>query len=146
MSFVECPTCPFYGVGCSTRGCKYPPITHTTQEKTMPTLTQLTQQLATALDNLDAAKKYADALKEQIRQHPDIQRGGPDKYQAGDATLTISTNRRFDPKKAMPLIPEEILPLVTYPDTVIDKDKLRALLPDVYESAQVEGSFRVALS
>lgn len=120
--------------------------THTTQEHQMPTLEQLTQQLATALANLDDAKKYADALKEQIRQHPDVQRGGPDKYAAGDATLTVSTNRRFDPKKAMPLIPEEILPLVTYPDTVIDRDKLRVLLPDVFEAAQVEGSYRIGLA
>lgn len=112
----------------------------------MPTLEHLAQQLATALANLDDAKKYADALKEQIRQHPDIQRGGPDKYAAGDATLTVSTNRRFDPKKAMPLIPEDVLPLVSHTETVIDRDKLKALMPDVYETAQTEGSYRVGLS
>ena len=147
MTFVQCDTCPFYGVGCSTRGCKHPQPTHTTtQEPPMPTLEQLAQQLATALANLDDAKKYADALKEQIRQHPDVATGGPDKYAAGDATLVVSTNRRFDPKKAMPLIPEEILPLVSYPETVIDREKLKALLPEVYETAQTEGSYRVGLS
>lgn len=112
----------------------------------MPTLEQLAQQLATALANLDDAKKYADALKEQIRQHPTVLASGPDKFAAGDATLVISTNRRFDPKKAMPLIPDEILPLVTHTETVIDRDKLQALLPDVYETAQNESAYRVGLS
>lgn len=112
----------------------------------MPTLEQLARELATALANLDDAKRYADSLKEQIRQHPTILASGPDKYAAGDATLVVSTNRRFDPKKALPLIPEDILPLVSYPETVLDREKLKALLPDVYESAQTESSYRVGLS
>jgi len=110
------------------------------------TLEELTQQLASALADLDAVKQRAEGLKEAIRQHPDIQRGGPDKYAAGDATLVVSTNRRFDPKKAMPLIPEDLLPLVTHTETVIDRDKLKALLPDVYETAQNESAYRVGLS
>ena len=112
----------------------------------MPTLEQLAQQLATALANLDDAKRYADSLKEQIRQHPTVLSSGPDKFAAGDATLVVSTNRRFDPKKAMPLIPEDLLPLGTHTETVIDRDKLKALLPDVYETAQNESAYRVGLS
>lgn len=112
----------------------------------MPTLEHLAQQLATALANLDDAKRYADSLKEQIRQHPTVVAAGPDKYAAGDATLVISPNRRFDQKKALPLIPEDVLPLVSHTETVIDRDKLKALMPDVYETAQTESSYRVGLS
>lgn len=141
---VECESCPFYG--CHYR-CKHPQPTHTTtQEPPMPTLEHLAQQLAAALANLDDAKKCADALKEQIRQHPTVVAAGPDKFAAGDATLVISPNRRFDQKKALPLIPEDVLPLVTYPETVIDREKLKALLPEVYESAQTESAYRVGLS
>jgi hypothetical protein len=57
----------------------------------------------------------------------------------------VQVNRRFDPKKAMGLIPESVLPLVSYPETVIDKDKLRALLPEVFEAAQVEGDYRITV-
>ena len=109
------------------------------------TLEELTQQLASALADLDAVKQRAEGLKEAIRQHPDVLRGGPDRYQAGDATLTVSTNRRFNEDKALPMIPEEVLPIVTYPQTRVDRDKLAALLPDVFEAAQVESPFRVSI-
>lgn len=111
----------------------------------MSTLEQLAQQLASALAALDDAKQHADAIKEAIRQHPDITSGGPDRYAAGDATLVVSTNRRFDPKKALPLIPEEVLPVVSYPETTLDREKVKALLPEVYEQAQTEGSYRVGI-
>lgn len=109
----------------------------------MNTLTQLAEALADAQENLTYAAAKVDALKEAIRTHPDV--NGPDKYAAGHATLVISTNRRFDPKKALPLIPAEILPIVTRTETVVDKDKLKALLPDVFEAAQNDGAYRVAI-
>lgn len=135
---VECESCPFYG--CRYR-CKYPQPTHTTtQEPPMPTLEQLAQQLAIALANLDDAKKYADALKEQIRQQ--MPEGA---VEVGDVTLSVSPGRRFNESKAIPLIPEDILPLVTYPETRVDRDKLKALLPDVYAASQDESTSRVTL-
>lgn len=140
---VECPTCPYYG--CRDR-CKHPATPTPPKETTMPDLTDLVRDLAAALAHLDDAKQRVDDLKEQVRQHPAVADGGPDKYAAGDVTLIVSTNRRFDPKKAMPLIPQELLPLVTHAETVVDRDKLKALLPDVFEQAQVEGSYRVGLS
>lgn len=109
----------------------------------MTSLTTLAQQLAHAQEALDLAKGRVDAIKDAIRSHPDI--SGPDKYAAGDATVVISTNRRFDPKKALPLIPEALLPIVTYPETAIDKDKLRVLAPEIYEAAQNESAYRVSI-
>ena len=86
-------------------------------------------QIASERADLDTREKD---IKARIRDLVD----GPDTYDAGDLTVTVSTNRRFNEKKALPLIPEEILPLVSYPETKIDREKLRALLPEVYESAQ----------
>ena len=106
----------------------------------MPTLEQLAKQLATALANLDDAKRYADSLKEAIRQQ--MPEGA---LEVGDVTLTVSPGKRFNEKKAIPLIPDDILPLVTYPETRVDRDKLKALLPDVYAASQDENTSRVSL-
>lgn len=106
------------------------------------TLTPLAQELASVLaDKADLEARERD-IKARIRSLVP----GPDTYAAGDAELVVSTNRRFDPKRALPLIPEALLPIVTYPETVIDKDKLRVLLPEVFEAAQVAGDYRIGFA
>ena len=105
------------------------------------TLAPLVAELAAVLaDKADLEARERD-LKAAIRDAVP----GPDTYAAGTATVTVTLNRRFDPRIALPLIPETVKALVTYPETVIDKDKLRVLLPDVYEAAQVQGDYRVAV-
>lgn len=106
----------------------------------MPDLTDLVRDLAAALAHLDDAKQRVDDLKEQIRQQ--MPEGA---VEVGDVTLSVSPGRRFNESKAIPLIPEDILPLVTYPETRVDRDKLKALLPDVYAASQDESTSRVTL-
>ena len=105
------------------------------------TLAPIAAELATILADKAALEERERELKAQIRSMVP----GPDTYAAGNVDLTITANRRFDPKRALPLIPESVKALVTYPETVIDKDKLRVLLPEVYAAAQVEGDYRVAI-
>lgn len=105
------------------------------------TLAPIAAELATVLADKADLEERERELKAQIRQLVP----GPDSYAAGGVNLTVQTNRRFDPKRALPLIPEAVLPLVTYPETVVDKDKLKALLPDVFAAAQVDGDYRVSV-
>lgn len=117
----------------------YTDPTPPTKETTMPDpapLSEILGPLVAELTSIAEAKADLDArekdVKAQIRAHVP----GPDTYDAAGLTLVVATNRRFNEKKALAQIPEEILPVVTYPETRVDKDKLRALLPDVYEAAQ----------
>lgn len=105
------------------------------------TLAPLAAELASVLADKAELEARERDLKVRIRQAVP----GPDTYAAGDATVVIQTNRRFDPKKALPLIPETLLSLVTYPETVIDKERLKALLPAVFDAAQTEGDYRVVV-
>lgn len=70
---------------------------------------------------------------------------GADTYAAGDGEVVISHNRRFDEKKALALIPEHAVELLTYPETRVRKESLRELLPEVYEAAQVSYVDRVTV-
>lgn len=105
------------------------------------TLTPLVAELATVLADKAELEARERDLKAAIRSAVP----GPDTYAAGSATVTVSANRRFDPRLALPLIPETVRALVTYPETVIDKDKLRVLLPEVFEAAQVQGDYRITV-
>lgn len=93
-----------------------------------PLVAELTR-IAEARAELDAREKD---VKAQIRQTVP----GPDTYDAAGLTLVVATNRRFNEKKALAQIPEALVPVITYPETRVDKEKLRVLLPDVYEAAQ----------
>jgi hypothetical protein len=89
----------------------------------MTTLTDTLRPIVAELADVLAAKGELEAqerdLKARIRQAVP----GPDTYAAGNAVLSVQVNRRFDP----------------------DKDKLRALLPEVFEAAQVEGDYRITV-
>lgn len=82
-----------------------------------------------------------DALKQQLRDTLP----GPDTYAAGALTVVISANRRFNEQRALTLIPENLIPVITYPKTTVDKDRLKALLPDVWEQAQDIHAERVSI-
>lgn len=111
----------------------------------MTTLADTLTPLAIELADILAAKADLEQREKDVKAAIRAAVPGPDTYAAGNATLSIQPNRRFDPKKALPLIPETIKALVTYPETVIDKDKLRVLAPAIYEAAQVEGDYRIVL-
>lgn len=112
----------------------------------MPDLTDTLAPLACELATVLADKAELETRERDIKARIRALVPGPDTYAAGDTALIVSTNRRFDPKKALPLIPESVLPLVSYPETVIDKDRLRVLLPDVYEAAQTAGDYRIGFA
>lgn len=61
-------------------------------------------------------------------------KGEPDRYAAGRLTVIVSTNRRFDVKAAMKLVPEELVDEVTVVQRTIDKDRLALILPEVHEA------------
>ncbi|WP_130012164.1 hypothetical protein [Serinicoccus sediminis] len=94
-------------------------------------------QLTAARDTIDGE---LEEIKAAIR---DLVPEG--KHPAGDGEVTVTPNRRFDEKKALKLIPAEVLPVLTYPETRVHKDALRDLLPDVYDAAQVTYTPRVSV-
>jgi hypothetical protein len=104
-------------------------------------LTSLAAQLAGILDQKNSLEEHEKRLKARIRELVP----GPDRYAAGGITVVVSTNNRFNPDKALPLIPEAFLPIVTHLETVVDKEKLKALLPDVYDEAQTIGEYKIGL-
>lgn len=112
-----------------------------TDTLTTDTLATIAARLATVLAQKTELEQHEAALKHQIRNLVD----GPDTYAAGDLTIVVSTNRRFDPAKALDLIPPELAPLVTHTETIVDRDKVKALLPDIFEQAQTSGDYRVSL-
>lgn len=104
-------------------------------------LAPLAAELADLAEKADAIKERQDQIKAQIRDLVP----GPDKYAAGNLTLTVSTNTRFDEKRALGLIDDALKPLVTYPETRIDKDRLKVLAPDVYDAAQTTYDPRISI-
>lgn len=70
---------------------------------------------------------------------------GADSYAAGEHTITVAANRRFDEKKALQLVPDAVAAFVTYPETRVDKDKLRVLAPEVFEQAQIVYAERITV-
>jgi hypothetical protein len=104
-------------------------------------LTSLAAQLAGILDQKNSLEEHEKRIKTTIRELVP----GPDSYDAGGITISVSTNNRFNPEKALPLIPPELLPMVSTTQTVVDKDRLRVLLPDVFNAAQTVGEYRIGL-
>lgn len=82
------------------------------------------------------------ALKAEIRQ---IVSGEPGLYAAGGVDVSVQVNRRFSEKRALASMPEELVPLVTYPETRIDRDRLEVLAPQIYEDSWEVGEPRVGL-
>lgn len=104
-------------------------------------LTPLAAEYAALAEQADAIKNRQEEIKATIRDLVP----GADKYAAGALTVTVSTNRRFDEKRALAMLPEAIAPLVTFPETRVDKDRLKVLAPDVFEASQETFSERVTI-
>lgn len=66
-------------------------------------------------------------------------------YKVGDLTVSVQTNRKFDPDKARELLPAEMLPIVEITTTTIDGKKVQALFPDVFEQAQKQYEHKLLL-
>lgn len=87
----------------------------------------------------EAARNRLEAVRQAIREHPDTH--GPDKYAAGDRTIVISKNQRFNPGKAEELIrqyaaatgtdPDKAVQLATEPrDPVVTRKRVEVLYGD----------------
>ena len=96
------------------------------------------EQLAElAMADVDLAERI-DALSQErakIRTKILELTPGPDTYAAGSLTVVRTVNRRFDAKKALTQIPVGRLAEVTTPSVEVDRDRLRVLMPDIYEAA-----------
>ena len=104
-------------------------------------LTPLAAEYASLAEQADIIKNRQEEIKAAIRDLVP----GADKYAAGALTVTVSTNRRFDEKRALAMLSEAIAPLVTFPETRVDKDRLKVLAPDVFEASQETFSERVTI-
>lgn len=119
----------------------------TTKTKTQPTLDEQLAPLAAEYADLaakaDQIKTRQEEIKARIRELTATD--GPGTYQAGNLSVVVAVNRRFDEDRALAMLPEAVAPLVTYPATRVDRDKLRVLAPDVFEAAQVVFAERVTV-
>ena len=100
----------------------------------MSTIEELAVQLVDAQKELESAQEWVDTLKAMIREHPDIH--GPDTYAAGNLTIQVQPNTRFDQALAEKAIPADLLPLVTVEKTTrsVDRKKVEVLAPDCLEA------------
>lgn len=95
-------------------------------------LIPLVQELTTVQEQMERLAGEEALIKNRIRALlPD-----PDSYAAGDTTVVIQQNQRFDQRKAQEVIPEDLLPLVTTEKTVqtIDRKKVEVLAPDYLDA------------
>ena len=104
-------------------------------------LTPLAADLADIQERIAGLQQHEAELKTRIRELVP----GSDSYAAGNLTIIISTNRRFDPKKAALVIPAELLPLVSVTTSVVDKERVKVLAPTSYEACFTEYDNKVAL-
>lgn len=106
------------------------------------TLTPLATQLADILAAKAALEEDERAIKATIRSLVP----GPDSYTAGNLTLTVTINRRFDPKMAERVLPIELLNLCRI--SKIDASAAKAVLPPgVYLQCMAEiGEYRVGFA
>ena len=111
----------------------------TLQERLEPVAARLAvvQEQAKALAALEAE------LKAEVRA---IVAEEPGKYGAGSLVVNVQINRRFSEKRALAALPEALVPQVTYPETRIDRDRLKVLAPEIFESSWDIGEPRVGLA
>ena len=100
----------------------------------MSTLPDLAVELVDAQKELEEAQAEVDRVKEAIRTHPDVH--GPDTYAAGNLTIQVQPNTRFDQALAEKAIPADLLPLVTIEKTTrtVDRKKVEVLAPNLLEA------------
>lgn len=102
--------------------------------------------LAAALADVLARKSDLEAVERDLKARIRTLVPGPDTYAAGEATLTISPNRRFDANTAMKVLPPNLLDLclVSKVDSTAAK---KVLPPALYDQCMTEvGELRVAFA
>lgn len=109
---------------------------------TTPGLAALRLRYLTVQARIKADEEELDQIKAALR---DAAHDEPGQYAAGDGQVTISASRRFNEAKALPLIDEAVLPFVTRTETRVDKDKLKALAPEVFEQAHDVYAHRIGV-
>ena len=105
-------------------------------------LTPLAHQLADILAAKSALEEDERSIKATIRSLVP----GPDTYSAGDVSITITSNRRFDPKTAERVLPVDLLNLCRV--SKIDATAAKAVLPpSVYQQCMAEiGEYKVGFA
>lgn len=107
----------------------------TTQPVTpLHTLEQLASRLVIIQEQAEHLAQREAAIKDAIRNHPDVH--GQDDYAAGNLTISIQANHRFDQRLAEKAIPAHLLPLVTVEKVTktIDRKRVEVLAPDYLEA------------
>lgn len=101
--------------------------------------------LAAQLASCQAAKAELEAEERQLKQQIRELVEGPDAYKAGDLTVTVSLNRRFDPQLAERNVPTELLDLCKI--SKVDPAAAKEVLPPaLYQACMAEiGDYRVAV-
>ena len=105
-------------------------------------LTPLAAQLAAILAEKSALEEDERAIKATIRALVP----GPDTYSAGDVTLSIAINRRFDPKTAERVLTPDVLDMCRV--SKVDAAAAKAVLPPaMYIQCMAEiGEYRVGFA
>lgn len=116
-------------------------MTTTTTSTLEERLAPIAAELATVQDHIKALQERESHLKTQIRELVP----GTDAYEAGPLAVVVSTNNRFDPKRALDLVPDALRPVVVEMVPTVNKKKLEALAPDLYEQCLNIGDYRVSL-
>lgn len=108
-------------------------------------LTQLAAQLAEEEERAEQAAQRIAAIKTAIRQHPDVH--GPDRYAAGNLTIEVQVNHRFDQKLAEKALPPELFALCSVEKVVrtIDRKRVEVLAPDHLEACLAQYDDKVVL-
>lgn len=121
-----------------------------TKEHPMPapdttTLADRLAPLAAELARLAADKADIEAREKEVKAQIRALVPGPDKYAAGDLTVTVSANHRFDARTAERVLPPELLDLcrIAKVDSAAAKE---VLPPALYQQCMVDvGEYRVAI-
>jgi len=111
--------------------------TETLEQRLAPLATQLADVQAAIADLTEREKGLKAAIRDLVP--------GSDSYAAAGLTVVVSTNNRFDAAKALPLIPDALRPLVVETVETVNKDRLKALAPAIFEQAQNVGDYRISL-
>ena len=113
------------------------------------TITTLQDQLAPLAAKLADILTAKSAIEEEERTIKATIRAlvpGPDTYAAGNINITVTTNRRFDPKTAERVLPIELLNLCRV--SKVDATAAKVVLPPaVYLQCMAEiGEYRIGFA
>lgn len=112
----------------------------------MTDITATLAPLAAELARVLADKAELETRERDIKARIRAIVPGPDTYAAGDATLVVSPNRRFDPKLAERVLPAELLDLCR--TSKVDAAAAREVLPPaLYDQCMAQvGDYRIGFA